>query len=110
MKPMPFSERIRLVREANRLANSMVRPAPAYRGAPIMPISGMGWHGSQGPSSLRPFDRWLHIAGGAAATYHGYRRNQSVGWALAWGFVGGLFPVTTNVIGVAQGFGKRKKR
>lgn len=44
----------------------------------------------------------------AASAYHGYKRNQSVGWALAWGLMGALFPVITPVIAVAQGFGKRK--
>lgn len=44
----------------------------------------------------------------AASAYHGYKRNDSVGWALWWGFMGGLFPVITPVIGVAQGFGKPK--
>lgn len=44
----------------------------------------------------------------AASAYHGYKRNQSVGWALWWGFCGGAFPVITPVIAVAQGYGKRK--
>lgn len=42
MGPIPFIERIRIVREANRLANQMVSPASAYRGARPMPISGLG--------------------------------------------------------------------
>lgn len=46
----------------------------------------------------------------AASAYHGYKRNDSVGWALWWGLCGGLFPVVVPVIGVAQGFGKRAKR
>lgn len=45
----------------------------------------------------------------AASAYHGYKRNRSVGWALAWGLCGALFPVITPVIAVAQGFGERKK-
>lgn len=44
----------------------------------------------------------------AASAYHGYKRNESVGWALWWGLMGALFPVITPVIGVAQGFGKPK--
>ena len=44
----------------------------------------------------------------AASAYHGYKRNQSVGWALVWGFFGGLAPVVTPAIALAQGFGKRK--
>ena len=44
----------------------------------------------------------------AASAYHGYKRNDSVGWALWWGLMGALFPVITPTIGFAQGFGKRK--
>lgn len=45
----------------------------------------------------------------AASAYHGYKRNDSIGWALWWGFMGSMFPVITPVIGVAQGFGKPKR-
>jgi len=41
-----------------------------------------------------------------ACVYHGYKRNNSVGWAIAWGLLGGLFPIITPIIAVAQGFGK----
>lgn len=45
----------------------------------------------------------------AASVYHGYKRNRSVGWALAWGAAGALFPIVTPAIALAQGFGKRKR-
>lgn len=45
----------------------------------------------------------------AASAYHGYKRNESIPWALWWGFMGALFPIITPVIGVAQGFGKRAR-
>lgn len=57
---------------------------------------------------LTPMQIALSAAGGAAATYHGYKRNKSIGWALLWGAFGGLFPIVTNVIALAQGFGKPK--
>ncbi len=44
----------------------------------------------------------------AASAYHGYKRNDSIGWAIWWGLMGSLFPVLTPVIGVAQGFAKPK--
>jgi len=50
----------------------------------------------------------LSTASMAASAYHGYRRNQSIGWALWWALMGLTFPVITPVIGVAQGFGKRR--
>lgn len=51
----------------------------------------------------------LSTASMAASAYHGYKRNQSIGWALWWGFAGAVFPVVTPVIAVAQGFGERKR-
>lgn len=45
----------------------------------------------------------------AASAYHGYKRNDSIGWALGWGFLGAMFPVITPTIAIAQGFGKPKK-
>lgn len=50
----------------------------------------------------------LALASAAASGYHGYKRNESIGWALAWFGLGILFPVVTPVIAVAQGFGKKK--
>lgn len=50
----------------------------------------------------------LSTASMGVSAYHGYKRNQSIGWALVWGFFGGVFPVIVPVIAVAQGFGKRK--
>ena len=50
----------------------------------------------------------LATASLGASVYHGYKRNSSVGWALWWGLMGGLFPVVTPAIAVAQGFGKKK--
>lgn len=49
----------------------------------------------------------LAVASAGASVYHGYRRNQSIGWALWWGFIGGIFPVVTPAIAIAQGFGKK---
>ena len=56
----------------------------------------------------RPSPVWMALAAvsSAASAYHGYKRNKSVGWALWWGFAGGLAPVITPVIAIAQGFGK----
>lgn len=50
----------------------------------------------------------LAVASAAASGYHGYKRNNSIGWALWWFLMGSIFPIVTPVIGIAQGFGKRK--
>lgn len=55
---------------------------------------------------------WIAIrtASMAASVYHGYRRNNSLGWALWWGLMGTIFPAITPAIAIAQGFGKPAKR
>lgn len=60
----------------------------------------------------RPSALWtvLSMASAGASAFHGYRRNQSVGWAVAWGAAGAVFPVITPAIAVAQGFGERAKK
>jgi hypothetical protein len=54
--------------------------------------------------------RVASTAGGVLGTYHGYKRTDSVGWALGWGFLGALFPYITVPIAVAQGFGEKEKK
>ncbi len=49
----------------------------------------------------------LQLASIGASAYHGYKRNNSVGWAIGWGLLGGLFPIITPAVAFAQGFGKR---
>lgn len=43
------------------------------------------------------------------SAYHGYKRNKSVGWALVWGLMGGVLPVITPAVAIAQGYGKRSR-
>lgn len=50
----------------------------------------------------------LSIMSSAMGAYHGYRRNQSLGWGLWWALMGGMFPVITPAIALAQGFGSRR--
>jgi hypothetical protein len=52
----------------------------------------------------------IEAASVGASAFHGYRRNNSVGWAIWWGFMGALFPIITPAIALAQGFGKRAGR
>jgi len=52
----------------------------------------------------------LSTVSAAASAYHGYKRNQSVGWAAVWALMGGIFPVITPAVAVAQGFGQRERR
>lgn len=60
-------------------------------------------------SISQPVRTAMYVAGTAsvfALAYHGYKRNNSVGWALVWGILGGAFWPLGVPIAVAQGFGK----
>lgn len=46
---------------------------------------------------------------GAIAAYHGYKRNNSVGWGIAWYFLGAWFPFITLPVAFAQGYGERAR-
>lgn len=46
------------------------------------------------------------MVSGPACAYHGYKRNQSIGWALWWGFAGSVFFPVAPAIAFAQGFGQ----
>jgi hypothetical protein len=56
------------------------------------------------------FWRLLAVAGMAVGAYHGYKRNNSVGWGIGWGLLGGLVPIIVIPIALAQGIGKPKGR
>ena len=52
----------------------------------------------------------LATASMAVSVYHGYKRNDDLGYGLWWGLMGALFPVITPVIAVAQGFAEPAKK
>jgi len=63
----------------------------------------------ESPAAQR-MNRVGQVVVGTAAIYHGYKRNESVGWALVWGVLGSAFwPVAAPVM-LAQGFGKPAKK
>lgn len=50
------------------------------------------------------------IAGATIGAYHGYRRNDSIGWAIGWSLIGSLVPYIVLPVAFAQGLGERKRR
>jgi len=56
-----------------------------------------------------PAWRILSMAGAALGAFHGYKRNDSIGWAIGWGLLGSIAPIIVIPIAFAQGFGKRKR-
>ena len=55
------------------------------------------------------FWRLFSLAGAGLGAYHGYKRNDSVGWAIGWAFLGALFPIVVIPVAFAQGIGKPKR-
>lgn len=76
-----------------------------YTAPPPAAMGHTAYHhvGDDGDGSL-----WLGRAAVGAAVFHGYRRNKSVLWAVAWALAAGFAPVVTTGVAVAQGFGKAK--
>lgn len=52
----------------------------------------------------------LAAASTGISAYHGYKRNDSVGWAIVWGLLGGMFPIIVPAVALAEGFAKPKGR
>lgn len=47
------------------------------------------------------------FAGGVIGAYHGYKRHRgSIGWAIGWSLLGGLFWPIALPVAYAQGIGK----
>jgi len=76
----------------------------------VQPTRGMGLVPSGNGAPLGPgYYIWsaLSLAGAGTGAYHGYKRNRgSVGWAIGWFLLGGIFPIITIPVSIAQGFGK----
>lgn len=71
------------------------------------------YHGTSGDdkkaSPLAIAAGTLSTVTGILGAYHGYKRNQSVGWAFGWFIFGGLFWPFALPLMFATGFGKPKK-
>lgn len=98
LKPFPAGS------ERNAAAQALL----ARGVAPATVSSALSWLDTS--ESWKPDTVWnvLSALSMAASFYHGYRRNNSIGWAAAWGVMAVLFPIVTPTLAVAQGFGKKK--
>lgn len=84
-----------------------LHPAIAMMSPPPAPRTGQA--DAQG-SALGAAYLGLGTLGTVLGAYHGYARNQSVGWAIGWALLGGAFPFVTIPVALAQGFAKRGPR
>mgnify|MGYP006992515553 CR=1 FL=1 len=74
----------------------------------LAPYAGFGADPA-GPTTGESAYAVLSVASMGISAYHGYKRNNSVGWAIWWGLMGSLFPVITPVIAYAEGYAQPKK-
>ena len=80
------------------------------------PLYALDVQALEGVGVYTPSPTTLSIAYGVsvlsaiASGYHGYKRNQSVGWGVSWFVLGGMFPILVPVIAVAQGYAKPAKK
>ena len=75
----------------------------------LPPRTGANDAGPLGISSLPSWYQTLSIAGAAIGAYHGYKRNDSVGWAVGWALLGSAFPIVVIPVAFAQGIGDRAR-
>ncbi len=85
----------------NPLISNAITVAPAGQLA-------YGPQSNPAPQISTPLAAVMAVSG-AASAYHGYKRNESVGWAVWWGIMGASFPVIVPAIAFAQGFGQRAR-
>jgi len=88
-------------------ADEALEPLPAFEGGAAQEPSPVA------PNPVRSAFGVIYglasVAGTAIGAYHGYKRNESVGWAIGWAFLGGLFPIVVVPVAFAQGLGERKR-
>lgn len=87
-------------------------------GSGLIGRQGMGTNGpglaGLGDVNVTVNPAWWYVGGtlvtisAALSAVHGYRRDNSIGSALGWGFMGLIFPIITPAVALAQGFGKRR--
>jgi hypothetical protein len=100
----------RTFRQSIDRAGRAVLPVP-YRASTIRSPYGYGALGQEPDGGGIVSMLWglAALVSSGACAYHGYKRNNSVGWAIAWGFLGGLAPVITPAVALAQGYAEPKK-
>lgn len=106
-------------------------PRPTWKGLGVFPVATLRRHAAQhremkqrgirglGDVSFATFIDTEHpvetmfrvgtVLSLPMLTYHGYKRTNSIGWALVWGLLGTLVWPITIPVAFAQGFAEKKK-
>lgn len=73
--------------------------------------AGLGKLGALDSDQMNGVGTLIATAGLVGGLVHGFKRNRgSVGWAVWWGLMGGLFPIITIPVALLQGYGKPASR
>ena len=89
--------------DINGLGEMMYNPAQGLGEMMYNPAQGLGGLAGDFQSNAMFL---IRLVSGGASFWHGLKRNDSLGWALGWGFLGSLFPVITPAYGYYQGYAK----
>jgi hypothetical protein len=74
----------------------------------VVAISGLG--ADETPQWVKMGVGIFGTIGAALGAYHGYKRNNSAGWGVAWALFGSVAPFLAVPFAVAQGFGQPAER
>jgi len=92
---------------------------PSLAAAPASAAAAQSYHPPPMPADdtiagFSPTTFWVgtgvSVLSAAMATVHGYQRNKSAGWAIAWGLFGALMPPVAIPYAIYQGLGKPSDR
>lgn len=68
------------------------------------PIRSFAGNGDAADSTWDSVRNTVGTVGLGLGAYHGYKRNDSIGWAIVWALCGSAVPIITIPIAFAQGF------
>jgi hypothetical protein len=99
---------------ATNLVPTLAPPVPPAPGVPMRAATAMPLLPPMPPFPDIPeqpaWRKALGMVAGAACAYHGFKRNESAGWAVAWAAFGSGAPFLALPIALAQGFGKPARK
>lgn len=81
----------------------------SYQGSQKFPIYNYGPTAGNTDEAIANLTNAARLPATGLLAYHGYKRTNSVGWAIGWAIAGYLSPLIAGGVAVAQGFGERKK-
>ena len=107
LRAYPYPRRLQIM---NELMAAGVDPKTVGSASTFL-ASMASLHGATVDGAMNKVWGFIALASAAASGYHGVKRHRgSVAWGAAWFLLGGVFPVLTPVVAVAQGYAKPMAR